>query len=430
MKNWSGVEKWTPAEVLYPTSEAAIQQIVKNALDRKKKIRIIGSGHSFTQLCVTDDVLISLDHFQGLTAVDQQSCQATVKGGTRLKHLGELLYSQGLGMENLGDIDTQSIAGTISTGTHGTGISLGTISTQVKAIRFVNGLGEIVNCSETELPSLFKAAQVSLGVLGIITEVTLQCVPAYKLKMVYEKGVLNDLLLNYQAINRDTRNFECFWLPYTKYVLRKSASITQEPIDKIGLGSILQEYILENMAFKVLCEMAYYFPSKNKWVSEIAASTLGHHVKRAYSHHIYATIRAVKFNEMEYSVPYEAYPEVMKAVQKSFDKHQFKVHFPIENRFVKGDDIYLSPAYGRDSAYIACHVYYKKPFKEYFKILEDIFKAYDGRPHWGKLHTLTAHELNERYPKMGLFLEHQANQDPENLFVSPYLNSLLFPFQT
>ena len=174
MKNWAGNITWNPSEIAYPISEAAIQQIVLKAANDHKKIRIIGTGHSFTPLCKTDDVLISLDKFQGLVSTDKDKVQATVKAGTKLNYLGELLFKEGMAMENLGDIDVQSIAGTISTGTHGTGQAFGTISTQVIALRFVNGKGEIVDCSETNNRALFKAAQVSLGVLGIITQVTLQ----------------------------------------------------------------------------------------------------------------------------------------------------------------------------------------------------------------------------------------------------------------
>lgn len=425
MKNWSGLENWNPSQILYPESEEAIQKIIKIALDKKMKVRTIGSGHSFTRLCVTNDILISLDKYQGLVKVDKSTNQVTVKGGTKLKKLGELLHAEGLAMENLGDIDAQSIAGTISTGTHGTGANFGTISTQVRAIRFVNGLGEIVECSSENNIELFKAAQVSLGALGIITQITLQCLPSYKLKMVYEKSSLTEVLKEYSSLNQTIRNFELYWLPYTDTVLTKKANITEEEIDKIGISSFFQEYILENLGFKLLCEIANIFPSKNKWVSEVSAQTLSKVIKKAYSHNIYATVRAVRFNEMEYNIPVEAYEEVMREIQKSFEENEFKVHFPIENRFVKGDDIFLSPAYGRDSAYIACHVYSKKKHEDYFEKMESIFKAHDGRPHWGKLHTRDAKELLEIYPKMPDFLDKREEQDPGQVFMSPYLKTLL-----
>lgn len=426
-KNWSGNVQWNPAAVALPESEEAIQRLVLQAQKDKRNIRMIGTGHSFTPLSQTKDVLLSLDKYQGLVSVDKTTHQVTVKAGTKLHRLGELLFEQGLAMENMGDVDRQSIAGTISTGTHGTGMGFGTISTQVTAIRFINGLGEIVECSEQQNESLFKAAQVSLGALGIITEITLQCVPAYKLELVNEKKKLAEVLKDYPQINAANRNFEFYWFPNTAYVLTKRSNLADGKPNKVGLSTFFQEYLLENMAFKLLCEYAYRFPSKNEWVSNFSAQVVGTSRKLYRSHKVYATPRLVKFNEMEYNVPLDAYEEVMKEVVKCIDQHNFPVHFPIENRFVKEDDIYLSPAYGRDSAYIACHVYYKKPYQEYFQALENIFKAYEGRPHWGKIHTLEFDELQKRYPRFHDFLAHRQEQDPHQLFLSPYLGKLFFP---
>ncbi len=426
MKNWSGNLQWTPSSIAYPETELAIQQLVQKAKRENRKIRMIGTGHSFTPLSKTEDILVSLDEYQGLISVDKEKDQATVKAGTKLHLLGSLLFEQGLAMENMGDIDRQSIAGTISTGTHGTGIQFGTISTQVKAIRFVNGLGELVDCSKEENPDLFKAAQLSLGALGIITEITLQCIPAYKLELINEKRKLSEVLDHYQQINQENRNFEFYWFPMTEYVMTKTSNLASGKADKVGLSTFFQEYVLENMAFKLLCEYAYYFPKKNKWVSDFSAKAVGRSRKVYQSHKVYATPRLVKFNEMEYNVPMEAYEEVMKEIVKCISKNKFPVHFPIENRFVKQDDIYLSPAYGRNSAYIACHVYYKKPYKAYFKALEDIFKSFDGRPHWGKLHTLNTKDLQERYPKYTTFLKCREEQDPDEIFISPYLKSLFY----
>ena len=172
MKNWAENVEWNPSEIAYPTSEKEIQQLVLKAINSNKKIRVIGSGHSFTSLCSTDHILISLDKYQGTISINKEKNQATVKGGTKLSLLGELLFKEGLAMENMGDINVQSLAGAISTGTHGTGIDLKSISNQVIALKFINGKGEVIECSTTKNIELFKAAQVSLGCLGIITEIT------------------------------------------------------------------------------------------------------------------------------------------------------------------------------------------------------------------------------------------------------------------
>ena len=426
MKNWAGNITWNPSEVAYPTTEEEIQQIVLRAANSNKNIRVIGTGHSFTALCQTDNILMSLDKYQGLISIDKEQLQATVKGGTKLNLLGDLLFDEGLAMENLGDIDVQSIAGTISTGTHGTGTAFGTISTQITALRFVNGKGEIINCSETENRELFKAAQVSIGALGIITEVTIQCVPIYKLAVKTTAGLMSEVIENLQGHLDNNRNFEFFWLPYTDKLAMKSSNIVKNlPCDEINFLNYWTEYVLENHALKLLCDFAKRFPSKTQAVSKFTAKLISDVTKVNYSHKIYATQRLVKFREMEYNIPAEAYHDVWKEVVKIANSGKYNVHFPIENRWVKQDDILMSPAYGRDSAYIACHVYSNKDCVPYFKALEEVFRAHEGRPHWGKMHTLKQDDIAESYPMFSTFLKHRAEQDPNNVFVTPYVQSLL-----
>ena len=363
MKNWSGYVQFKPEIIAYPDSETAVQQIVQNAVEQGKKIRIIGSGHSFSPICKTDGILLSLDKYQGLIGVNEEKCQATVKAGTKLDVLGNLLFKHGMAMKNMGDIDKQSIAGTISTSTHGTGKDFGTISTQVIALRFVNGKGVVVQCSENQNKTLFKAAQVSLGTMGIITEITLQCVPAYKLEMKNGNEKLNEVLATLDERNENNRNFEFYWLPYTNGAWTKTANIVTDQPDKVTLLNHFSDYIIENYGFKLLSEIAHKFPSKNEWVSKVTSASISNVKKVDHSHKVYATVRLVRFHEMEYNVPVEAHKEVLKEVIKQVNSKKFNIHFPIENRIVKGDDMYISPAYGRNSAYIAFHTYYKKdPF--------------------------------------------------------------------
>ena len=426
MKNWAGNITWNPSEIAYPTSEEEIQQLVLKAANDRKSIRVIGTGHSFTALCQTENILVSLDKYQGLVTVNKEKVHATVKGGTKLNYLGELLFKEGMAMENLGDIDVQSIAGTISTGTHGTGANFGTISTQVIALRFVNGKGEIVSCSETENRALFKSAQVSMGALGIITQITLQCVPLYKLGVEMKAAPLAEVLSNLQSHLDNNRNFEFFWLPYTNKVATKISNIeATSEVDKISFFNYWSEYVVENYLFMGICEFGRWFPSKTQAISKLTANLISDSKKIAASHKIYATPRLVKFQEMEYNVPAEAYQDVIKEVVKTVNSGKFNVHFPIENRWVKGDDITMSPANGRDSAYIACHVYSNKDSGPYFQALEEIFRAYDGRPHWGKMNTLSPTVIADMYPEFSTFMKHRAQQDPDNIFVSPYIQQLL-----
>lgn len=408
----------------YPDSEVAIQAVIQRAATENRKVRIIGTGHSFTPLSKTEDFLISLDKYQGLIHIDQDKQQVTVKAGTKLHLLNELLFKEGLALENMGDINVQSIAGATATGTHGTGTAFGNMSTQIVGLRMVNSSGELVECSPADKPDLFKAAQISLGTLGVITAISLQCVPLYRLQLVINKERLEDVLANYTRHNNENRNYEYFWFPHSEYVMTKKSNLTDGPADPSGLKDYFQEVVLENYSFKLVCELSYRFPSLSQGLSRFSASTISRHVKVSDSHQVFSTPRMVRFNEMEYNVPIDAYADVKKEIVSWVNKHHHDILFPVENRFVKGDEIYLSPAYQRDSAYIAVHVYNKKDYRPYFNALEAILKAHGGRPHWGKLHTLTRDELQECYPKFAVFQQFREEQDPQGIFLSPYFQSL------
>jgi FAD-linked oxidoreductase len=425
MKNWSQHIEWQPQAIYFPDNEWAIQQLILEAAAAERKVRIIGSAHSFNPLWVNEDILISLDEHQGLIEVNTTNHQVRIKAGTKLKHLGELLFEQGLAMENMGDIDAQSIGGTIGTGTHGTGLNFGSISTQVRALKFINGLGQLIQCSADENPAIFRAAQVSLGALGIITEITLQCVPAYRLELLNRKENLDEVIDQFQERIQQNRNFEFYWFPYTEKAWTKTSNIVTDQADKVGMVNYLTEYLLENHAFRVLCNVAKHLPSQNARIAQVSAASIPNLRKVFHSHKIYATPRLVRFNEMEYSVPLAAHADVLKEIRKAFSQERFPVHFPIENRVVKGDELYLSPAYGRTSAYIAVHVYHKKDFRDYFQKIEQIFLAHDGRPHWGKMHTLESQDLAQRYPEWETFQAIRQQQDPNGLFLNDYLNQIL-----
>jgi FAD-linked oxidoreductase len=424
MQNWSKLHHWQPAEVCFPVREEEIVEIVRRAATEKKKIRLIGSGHSFTPLCVTDNYLISLDKYQGLISVDKDNRLATVKAGTKINTLNLLLDAHGLALENMGDIDVQSIAGAISTGTHGTGSELGNVSTQVQSLKFVDGRGDVRVCSRNEDPELFRAAAISLGSLGIITEVTLKCELSYNLAIQVRKRKLSELMEEYPALNRKNRHFEYYWFPNTDYAMTKELTITDEPAQKNSMGDYLQELVLENYTFLALNEVVRLFPSRTRATSRLAASTISDFRRVRSSFQVFSTARIVRFNEMEYNIPIEAYEDVNREIVNWINKHNYDVLFPLEHRFVKGDDLMLSPAYKRDAAYIAAHVYHKKDHRKYFRALEDIFRAHEGRPHWGKLHTLSAEDLHASYPEMDTFLRLREACDPDNIFLSPYLESL------
>ncbi len=423
--NWSGSVQCTPKEILTPSSQEEILHIIRDCANQKSTIRVVGSGHSFTGLVGTQGTLISLDLYQGVDSTDAENNEATVLAGTKLKWLGETLLNNGLAQKNLGDIDVQSIAGAISTGTHGTGVTLGSVSTQILEITLLTAKGEILVCSENENKEIFKAAQVSLGTLGIISQIKLQLIPAYKLKYVKEKSNFDDCLNNLEKHKRENRNFEFYWFPHTNIVQTKKLNITNEEPIKSSFMKYFNDIILENWAFKVLSELCRLFPSLCKTVSKISATAVSTGLDINYSTKIYATPRLVKFQEMEYNLPAEKAVEALKEMRDCINAANFRVHFPIEVRFVKGDDMYLSPAYQRDSVYIAVHMYKGMEYKTYFDAMETIFKKYNGRPHWGKMHTRTAKELAQLYPMWNKFQEIRNQLDPNGLFMNDYTKKLM-----
>jgi len=425
MKNWSKLIEWHPQQVLTPDTTEAIQSIIQTAIQQKKKIRVVGSAHSFTSLCKVEDILVSLDKYQGIVHIDKNTNEVTVKAGTKIHQLNQWLSEEGLALENMGDIDVQSIAGAISTGTHGTGTAFGNLCTQITKIQFVNGLGNTVTCSPSDQPQVFKSAILSLGLLGVITEITFQCIPLYNLELSIKRATLEDVLNQLEDYNNRNRHFEFYWFLNTPYVMTKELNITTEKASSNRFREYIQEAILENYGFKFLCEIANWFPSLSRWASRVTAGSVSKFRKVKNSHKAFSTRRIVRFNEMEYNVPIETYKDVKKEITQWIDKHNKHIMFPMENRFVKGDDIFLSPAYQRNSAYIAVHAYNKKDCHQYFAAIEDIFKAYNGRPHWGKMHTQTAKEFQQLYPEFGTFKAIQQTHDPHTLFQTPYMDLIM-----
>ncbi len=424
MKNWSENQEWNSKEFLQPSTSKEIKEIIQTANKIGKKIRVYGTKHSFSAVNNTDSICLNLDKYQGIVNVDKKNNYVTVKGGTKLFNLTQLLAKEGLATENMGDVDKQSIAGAISTGTHGTGTTFGNISTQVVAVTFINGLGEEIYCSETENKELFKCMKVSLGVLGIITELTLRCIPNYKLKLVKKVEKLDAVLSKLTEINKENRNFEFYWFPYTNAVQTKYSNVTTQKANKDNFINYLNDVVVENYILKLLCVLAKKNPKLNVGVSKFSARFLSKSTKVKESKDVYATPRLVKFNEMEYNIPIECYQDCLNDITNLINTKQFKIHFPLENRFVKGDDIYLSPAYKRDSAYIACHVYKEKEYEPYFKALEKVFIKYGGRPHWGKMHFQKAQYFQKSYPMFDVFNKHRKNHDPNNLFLNEHLNDI------
>lgn len=420
-RNWSGHVRCTPAAVARPADEAALRTILADARAAGHSVRAVGSGHSFSPLCATDGMQISLDAMTGLTAVDADSGRVRVRAGTRLGALNAALAEHGLALENLGDIDVQTVSGALATGTHGTGAAFGSLATQITGMRLVRADGEALWLSAGENAEAFRTARVHLGALGVVTEVELTCVPAYNLRYRTFKADWDGTLTRLDAYRDAHRNFECYWFPYTDTVQIKLMDATDAPATGRGRWRGLQDLVVENGAFWALCQVARAWPASCPSLCRLAAAGVPAHDQVAAAHNIYATTRAVRFNETEYSVPIDALPDVLTEIRDVIERERFPVNFPLEVRFVAADDIPASPAYGRASAFVAAHMYAGMPFGDYFAALTEIFDRHDGRPHWGKWHDKTAAAFERLYPEWRRFAELRAAMDPEGLFLNDHL---------
>lgn len=423
-QNWSGDVKSYPSQWEYPETEAEVVEIVKRAGREGKKIRVVGSGHSFTPLVYTDSILISLDKLSGIVSIDKPNLRATIKAGTKIHNLGEMLWEHGMSLENQGDIDKQSVAGALSTGTHGTGIAFGTLATAIRAMRIVTASGEVLECSASNNPEYFEAARIAMGTFGVITQMTLQLVPAYKLFYHATKTTVADCLSNLETLKKN-RNFEFYYFPFTEVAQVKIMNETPDEPQPYGLSNYLSDLVLENGVFQIMSTISKHIPGTTTSISRFAGFAVSSASRKCRSYQAYPTVRLVRFHEMEYNVPAEHFTEIFKEVKKCIDNKRFRTHFPLECRFVKSDDIWLSPAYGRESAYIAAHNYQGMPYKEYFGALEEIFRHYGGRPHWGKIHTCNQAYLQSAYPRWQDFKRLRTSLDPTGMFLNGYLSELL-----
>ena len=423
-RNWAQSVTCHPRVILRPEGTEAIAEAVRAVAAEGGPLRLAGSGHSFTPLVATDGTILCLDRWQGVEAIDTEARTATVRAGTKLKALGEMLHEKGLAQENLGDINVQSIAGAVSTGTHGTGARLRSIANQILELTLVTADGTVVTCSESENREVFKAAQVSLGALGVIARVKLGLMESYKLKLVKGKAHLDDVLVSLEGLKADNRHFEFFWFPHTDQVATKYLNPTTEPVTEGGVMKYFNDVVLENGGFGAISEVCRIVPRMSKAMSRLAASAVSEGVEVNYSHRLFATPRFVKFQEMEYNVPADQAVAVIREIRECLREHDFCVHFPIEVRFVQRDDIFLSPAHGRDACYIAVHMYKGMEYRPYFDAVEAIFRRYGGRPHWGKMHSLKAPELAALYPEWERFQAVRRELDPNGVFLSPYLRGL------
>ena len=435
-RNWSGTASAHALRFWRPRDVDDVVRAVRWAARQGLRVRAVGGGHSFTDAAVTDGVLLNLDRLAGIEAVDRLpdgTAHVTVGAGIRLRALNRELAGLGLAMENLGDIDKQSIAGAISTGTHGTGARFGGLATQVVGVRVVTADGEVRDADRARSPELFEAARLGLGAVGVLVAVTVRAVPAFALlarEEVLELGEVLEALDAPDSWVATTDHVDMFWFPFTRRTLvkrnqRVPAADAGPPLAPARRW--LDDELLANGVFEVTNRLAAAVPALVPAVNAVAARALSGRTYCAPSAEVFVSPRRVRFREMEYGLPRPALRDVVVEVDAWLRRTREPVPFPVEIRFAAADDVWLSTAHGRDSAYVAVHQYHRLPHARYFDAVETVVAAVDGRPHWGKLHGLGAGRLAELYPRMADFRAVRAAVDPGGLFTNAYTDRVLGP---
>ncbi len=426
-RNWARNQHCAPVEVARPLDEAEAVATVRRAVEAGRRVKGVGAGHSFTAVACTDGVQVDLSACRRVLAVDRARHRVTVEAGISLGELNVELDRLGLALPNLGDIAYQSVAGATATATHGTGIRFQNLSAQLVGLRLVDGSGSVVSCSADERPEVWSVARASVGALGLVTSATLQCVPAFNLHALEEPAPVDEVLEQLDDLIDGNDHYELFWIPGTRWALTKRNRRTREPIRPRSRWQALRnDLLIDNIGFGAVMAVGRRRPELIPRLAKRLPST-GRQEYVDVSHRVFASARWVRFVEMEYAVPRPAFRSAFAELRDLVRRLRVPVGFPVECRFVAGDDIALSTAHGRETAYLAVHVPVGLPHDQYFKGVEAIMDAHDGRPHWGKLHFQTAATLAPRYPRWDDFQQVRAELDPGGTFANPELDRVLGP---
>jgi L-gulono-1,4-lactone dehydrogenase len=428
-RNWAGNESARPRRAATPRSADEVADEIRRAAADGLTVRMAGAGHSFTPAAATTGVMLRPGGLTGLRSVDAAAGLVTVGAGCPLHVLNAELLARGLSLANMGDIQVQTVAGAIQTGTHGTGRDVGGMAAQVAGLELVLADGTVTTCSaDAPAGGLFDATRVGLGALGVLTAVTFRVVPAFLLEAREEPMRWSEVIVRLDELTSENEHFEFYWFPHTEGCLTKRNNRSPGPARPLGrLRYLLDDEFLSNTVFGVTSRLGHAVPAVIKTVNGVAGKALGSrsYVDAAYK--VFTSPRRVRFKEQEYAVPRESLADVLAEIRALFARRDWRISFPIEVRVAPGDDPWLSTAYRRNSAYIAIHVFHASPHLEYFRDVENVMTAVGGRPHWGKMHTRSAEQLGTAYPNFGAFVALRDELDPERRFGNAYLDQVLGP---
>ena len=427
-RNWGHTEEAWPEAVLKPRSALELQHIVRDAAAAGTTVKAVGASHSFTGIAAADGLQLDLGMLRGLVSVESARNRVTVWAGTHLWELPAILEPLGLALENMGDIDRQTVSGATQTGTHGTGVRIGGLATNIVGATLVTGTGELMTVSESENADLLPAVALGLGALGVLITVTIQCVPRFVLLAEEAPADLEYVLDSFLDTTYASDHYEFFWFPHTRQARTKQNTRLPRDTQTAPLGAIskfVDVEVANNWAFGACVAVGNVAPALTPGINRLIASLSSRRSYSEESHRVFVTSRRVRFRELEYGVPLETVPEAVRELRNLIERKNYRISFPVEVRSAAADGLLLSTAHGRETGYIAVHRYAHERGHEYFREVEAVLAAHGGRPHWGKMHSMRSADLRERYPRFDEFLGIRDRLDPERVFTNAYLTRVL-----
>ncbi|MEV5509296.1 D-arabinono-1,4-lactone oxidase [Streptomyces orinoci] len=424
--NWAGNVTARPVRSVAPATTEEVAGAVARAAAEGLRVKAVGTGHSFTAAAVTDGLLIRPDRLTGIRAADPAAGTVTVAAGSTLRALNQALSGRGLSLTNMGDIMEQTVSGAVSTGTHGTGRDSASISAQITGLELVTADGSVLRCSPREHPEVFAAARVGLGALGVITAITFAVEPEFLLRAREEPMFFERVTREFDQLAAENEHFEFYWFPHTDHCITKRNNRSPGPAAPLGrLGAWVEDELLSNGLFAAVCALGRAAPATVPRLARITGRALSARDYTDVPYKVFTSPRRVRFVEMEYALPREAAMTALRELRTVIERRGLRIGFPVEVRTAPADDIPLSTAQGRDTAYLAVHMYRGTPHRAYFSAAEQIMTAHGGRPHWGKLHTRDAAYLAGVYPRFAEFTAVRDRLDPHRVFGNDYLRRVL-----
>ncbi|MCX2923658.1 D-arabinono-1,4-lactone oxidase [Streptomyces sp. NEAU-W12] len=428
-RNWGGTVLSHPAREVTPASVDELAAAVRRAAEDGLPVKAVGTGHSFTSIAATDGVQIRPHLLTGIRHIDRAAGTVTVEAGTPLKRLNAALAREGLSLTNMGDITEQTVAGATSTGTHGTGRDSASIAAQIRGLELVTADGSVLTCSQQgtdEERAVFAAARIGLGALGIVSAITFAVEPIFLLTAREEPMPLDRVLAEFDELHAENEHFEFYWFPHTESTNTKRNNRSAGPQRPVRpVRGWFDDEFLSNGVFQAANWVGRAAPATVPAIARVSSRALSARTYTDIPHKVFTSPRRVRFVEMEYAVPREALVDTLRELKAMVDRSPLRVSFPVEVRTAPADDITLSTASGRDTAYIAVHMFRGTPYQQYFTAAERVFTAHEGRPHWGKIHTRDARYFSRMYPRFAEFTALRNRLDPERLFQNDYLRKVL-----